>query len=53
VKLGVYRAYFFKDLDGDVQAATDAALEKLKRAGATELAASLTSEIRHRRPRPA
>jgi len=35
VKLGVYRAYFFKDLDPDTRAVTDAALDKLKAAGAT------------------
>jgi indoleacetamide hydrolase len=34
VKLGVYRAYFFKDLDADTKAITEAALEKLRRAGA-------------------
>ena len=35
VRLGVYRAYFFKDLDADTTAVTDAALAKLKQAGAT------------------
>ena len=35
VKLGVYRAYFYKDLDPDTKAVTDAALDKLRRAGAT------------------
>ena len=35
VRLGVYRAYFFRDLDADVKAVTDAALDKLKQAGAT------------------
>lgn len=35
VKLGVYRAYFFADLDTDTKAVTDAALEKLRQAGAT------------------
>ena len=35
VKLGVYRAYFFKDLDPDTAAVTEAALDKLRRAGAT------------------
>jgi indoleacetamide hydrolase len=35
VKLGVYRAYFFKDLDADTRAVTDAALAKLTQAGAT------------------
>jgi mandelamide amidase len=35
VKLGVYRAYFFKDLDADTTAVTDAALQKLRQAGAT------------------
>jgi Asp-tRNA(Asn)/Glu-tRNA(Gln) amidotransferase A subunit family amidase len=34
VKLGVYREYFFKDLDADTTAVTNAALEKLKQAGA-------------------
>lgn len=35
VKLGVYRAYFFADLDPDTRAVTDAALEKLRQAGVT------------------
>jgi len=35
VKLGVYRAYFFKDLDADTTAVTNAALDKLTAAGAT------------------
>jgi indoleacetamide hydrolase len=35
VKLGVYRAYFFADLDADTRAVTDAALEKLRQAGVT------------------
>src|SRR5437763_3725862 len=35
VKLGVYRAYFFADLDPDTKAITDAALDKLRQAGAT------------------
>jgi indoleacetamide hydrolase len=35
VKLGVYRALFFKDLDADTRAVTEAALEKLKQAGVT------------------
>ena len=35
VKLGVYRAYFFKDLDPDTKAVTEAALESLRRAGVT------------------
>jgi indoleacetamide hydrolase len=35
VKIGVYRAYFFADLDADTRAATDAALDKLRHAGAT------------------
>ncbi len=35
VKLGVYRAYFFKDLDADTTAVTNAALDKLRAAGAT------------------
>jgi mandelamide amidase len=35
IKLGVYRAYFFKNLDADTQALTDAALDKLRKAGAS------------------
>jgi mandelamide amidase len=35
VKLGVYRAYFFNNLDADTLAVTEAALAKLKKAGAT------------------
>jgi indoleacetamide hydrolase len=35
VKLGVYRAYFFADLDADTRAVTGAALDKLRQAGAT------------------
>src|SRR6266850_5680444 len=35
VKLGVYRGYFFQDLDADTTAVMDAALTKLKQAGAT------------------
>ena len=35
VKLGVYRPYFFADLDGDTKAVIDAALEKLRQAGVT------------------
>jgi len=35
VKLGVYRDYFFKDLDPDTTAVINAALEKLKQAGVT------------------
>jgi len=35
VRLGVYRAYFFADLDADTKVVTDAALEKLRQAGAT------------------
>lgn len=35
VRLGVYRAYFFNNLDADTKAVTDAALEKLKQVGAT------------------
>ena len=35
VKLGVYRAYFYKDLDADTNAVTEAALDKLRRAGVT------------------
>ena len=35
MKLGVYRAYFFKDLDEDTAAVTEAALAKLRQAGAT------------------
>jgi Asp-tRNA(Asn)/Glu-tRNA(Gln) amidotransferase A subunit family amidase len=34
-RLGVYRAYFFKDLDADTRAVTETALDKLRRAGAT------------------
>jgi len=35
VRLGVYRAYFFADLDADTKANVDAALDKLKAAGVT------------------
>ena len=35
VRLGVYRAYFFKDLDADTRVITEAALAKLAQAGAT------------------
>ena len=35
VKLGVYRAYFFKDLDSDTLVVTEAALAKLRQAGVT------------------
>ena len=35
VKLGVYRDYFFKDLDSDTTAVINGALEKLKQAGVT------------------
>jgi mandelamide amidase len=35
VKLGVYRAYFFKDLDTDTETVTAAAVAKLRAAGAT------------------
>jgi len=35
VRLGVYRGYFFKDLDADTRAVTEAALEKLRRVGVT------------------
>jgi indoleacetamide hydrolase len=35
VKLGVYRAYFFRDLDADVKAVTDSTLDRLRQAGAT------------------
>ena len=35
VRLGVCRAYFFKDLDADTKAVTDAALDKLRQAGVT------------------
>ncbi|HET8576849.1 MAG TPA: indoleacetamide hydrolase [Methylomirabilota bacterium] len=35
VRLGIYRAYFFADLDTDTQAVTEAALDKLRQAGAT------------------
>jgi mandelamide amidase len=33
VKLGVYRGYFFKDLDADTRAVTEASLDKLRRVG--------------------
>ena len=33
VRLGVYRPYFFKDLDADVAAVTEGALDTLRRAG--------------------
>jgi mandelamide amidase len=35
VRLGVYRGYFFADLDPDTRAVTEAALDKLRQAGAT------------------
>ncbi|HET7343148.1 MAG TPA: indoleacetamide hydrolase [Methylomirabilota bacterium] len=35
VRLGVYRGYYFADLDADTKAATDAALDKLRQAGVT------------------
>jgi len=35
VKLGVYRGYFWTDLDADTNAVMDAALTKLRQAGAT------------------
>jgi mandelamide amidase len=35
VKLGLYRAYFWKDLDPDTRAVAENALDKLKAAGAT------------------
>jgi len=35
VRLGVYRGYFFADLDADTKAVTDAALDKLRAAGVT------------------
>ena len=35
VRLGIYRGYFFKDLDADTRAVTEAALEKLRRVGVT------------------
>jgi indoleacetamide hydrolase len=35
VRLGVYRAYFFKDLDADTRAVTEAAIDKLRQAGVT------------------
>ena len=35
VKLGVYRAYFLKDLDADTRAVTEAAFEKLRHVGVT------------------
>src|SRR6266550_6355026 len=33
VRLGVYRGYFFKDLDADTRTVTEGALEKLRRVG--------------------
>src|SRR5262245_2123989 len=35
VRLGVYRGYFFADLDADTKAVIDAALDKLRAAGVT------------------
>jgi Asp-tRNA(Asn)/Glu-tRNA(Gln) amidotransferase A subunit family amidase len=35
VRLGVYRGYFFKDLDVDTRAVMDASFEKLRRVGIT------------------
>jgi indoleacetamide hydrolase len=35
VKLGVYRAYFFNNLDADTRTVIDGALDKLRQAGAT------------------
>jgi mandelamide amidase len=35
VKLGVYRAYFYNNLDADTLAVSDAVLQKLRKAGAT------------------
>jgi mandelamide amidase len=35
VRLGVYRPYFFANMDADTKAVTDGALEKLRRAGVT------------------
>jgi indoleacetamide hydrolase len=35
VRLGVYRAYFFANLDADTRAVVDASLDKLRKAGAT------------------
>jgi mandelamide amidase len=35
VRLGVYRAYFFADLDSDTKTVIDAALDKLRASGAT------------------
>jgi len=35
VRLGVYRAYFYKDLDADTRSVIEGALDKLRRAGAT------------------
>jgi Asp-tRNA(Asn)/Glu-tRNA(Gln) amidotransferase A subunit family amidase len=35
VRLGVYRAYFFADLDADTKAVVEAALDKLRQAGVT------------------
>jgi mandelamide amidase len=37
VRLGVYRAYFFNNLDADTRAVTEAALAKLRQAGVTIL----------------
>ena len=35
VRLGIYRGYFFKDLDVDTRAVTETSLEKLRRVGVT------------------
>jgi len=35
VRLGVYRSYFYKDLDPDTRSVIEGALDKLRRAGAT------------------
>jgi indoleacetamide hydrolase len=35
VRLGIYRGYFFKDLDVDTRAVSEGALEKLRRVGVT------------------
>jgi mandelamide amidase len=35
VRLGVYRPYFFKDLDADTRTVTEASLDKLRRVGVT------------------
>jgi Asp-tRNA(Asn)/Glu-tRNA(Gln) amidotransferase A subunit family amidase len=47
VKLGVYRAYFFKNLDADTTAVMDATLEKLKKAGATVVEVDMPDLQKH------